>query len=110
MKDQFDIWEYNFPQQGLHSVVLISHPDFCSRSQRVNVLYCTSQRQSRPAKYFEVMLDRADGFDWETFCDCSVLWLAEAAKLIRKRGHVVLERRRQIRSKLQELFRLQATD
>ena len=56
--------------KGEHPVVLISHTDFCAQSI-VNVLYCTSQRQSRPPKPYEVMLNGADGMDWETFCDCS---------------------------------------
>ena len=68
---QFEIWSFNFPQKGLHPVVLISHPDFYAQAV-VNVLYCTSQRQNRPPKPFEVMLNGADGMDWETFCDCSL--------------------------------------
>ena len=71
MKTQFDIWEFSFPDRGVHSVVLISHPDLCARAKHVNVLYCTSQRQSRKPYPFEVMLDVEDGFNWETFCDCS---------------------------------------
>ena len=56
MKDQFDIWRFDFPGKGEHSVILISHPDVCARAWFVNVLYCTSQRQSRPPKPYEVML------------------------------------------------------
>ena len=85
MKAQFDIWEFNFPDRGPHSVVLISHPDLCARAKHVNVLYCTSQRQSRQPYPFEVMLDTEDGFDWETFCDCSAMWLVDSSKLIRQR-------------------------
>ena len=68
MKDQFDVWRFPFPKQGEHSVVLVSPPDRCARAEMVNVLYCTSQRQSRKAHPYEVMLNTADGFDWETFC------------------------------------------
>ena len=56
MKDQFDIWRFDFPGKGEHSVILISHPDVCARASFVNVLYCTSQRQNRPPKPCEVML------------------------------------------------------
>ena len=109
MKDQFEVWRFNFPEKGEHPVILISHPDFCARSV-VNVLFCTSQRQSRHPKPFEVMLNGEDGMDWETFCDCSILWSVPSAQLFGKRGTVTLERRRAIRLKVRDLFRLLATD
>src|SRR5205823_9024547 len=110
MKAQFDIWEFNFPDRGPHSVVLISHPDLCARAKHVNVLVCTSQRQSRQPYPFEVMLDTADGLSWETFCDCSIMWVVESAALSNQRGRVTLERRRAIRAKLRDMFLLYATD
>ena len=109
MKAPFEVWRFNFPGKGEHPVVLISHTDFCAQSI-VNVLYCTSQRQSRSPKPYEVMLNGADGMDLETFCDCSILWSVPAAGLFGKRGRVCLERRRAIRTKLRDVFRLAATD
>jgi hypothetical protein len=109
MKSQFDVWRFDFPDKGEHPVVLISHPDLCARAV-VNVLFCTSQRQSRPPKPFEVLLNGADGMDWETFCDCSVLYAVPATALFGKRGKVTLERRRAIRAVLRDMFRLSATD
>jgi len=70
MKDQFDVWRFEFPDRGEHPVVLISHPDRCARGALVNVLYCTSQRLSRAPHPYEVLLNGADGMDWETICDC----------------------------------------
>ena len=110
MKSQFEIWRFDFPERGEHSVVLISHPDVCARGKYVNALYCTSQRQSRSPHPFEVMLNGEDGFDWETFCDCKTIFLLESAKLFGKRGKVSLERRRQIRTKVRDIFRLMALD
>src|SRR4051812_21459544 len=107
---QFDIWEYNFPVKGRHPVVIVSHPDRCERAKHVNVLFCTSQRQSRKPYAFEVMLDCSDGLDWETFCDCSIMWVVEAALLVKRRGIVTLERRRTIRATLRDFFLLNATD
>jgi len=46
----------------------------------------------------------------ETFCNCSLLWSVERAKLHNQRGHVSLERRRAIRAKVRDLLRLMATD
>jgi len=110
MKDQFDVWRFNFPEKGEHPVVLISHPDICARAAVVNVLYCTSQRQSRRPRSHEVMLNSADGFDWETFCDCATMYAVRSDQLLRKAGRVSLERRRVIRSRIRDIFRLQATD
>lgn len=109
MKAQFEVWRFNFPEKGEHPVVLISHSDLCGRSV-VNVLYCTSQRQSRRAKPFEVVLDRADGMDWETFCDCSLLYSVPEIGQFNKRGKVTLERRRAIRGMVRDVFRLMASD
>ena len=110
MKTQFEVWDCNFPKMGLHPAVLISHPDRCARAQVLNVLFCTSQRQSRNPYPFEVMLDTEDGLNWETFCDCSILWSIDAPLLITKRGHVTLARRRAIREKVRDMLRLSATD
>lgn len=77
MKDQFEVWRYVFEDKGgEHPVVLVSHPDICARAKVVNVLFCTSQRQSRLPHPYEVALNGADGMDWETFCDCSTLYAA----------------------------------
>ena len=64
MKDQFDVWRFDFPGKGEHPVVLISHPDRCARAV-VNVLFCTSQRQRRMPHPYEVLLNGADDVDWE---------------------------------------------
>ena len=111
MKDQFEVWRCHFPDKGgEHPVVLISHPDICARAAVVNVLFCTSQRQSRRPYPSELMLNGEDGMDWETFCDCSCLYAVKSADLFGKRGHVTLERRREMRNKIREIFLLSATD
>ena len=109
--NQFEVWDYDFEEKGgAHPCVLISHPDFCARSKYINVLYCTSQRQNRSPYETEVLLTAEDGFNWETFCDCSLMWVVDRRDLSNRRGPVTLERRRQIRSRLRDLFLLQATD
>jgi len=109
-KQQWDIWTLDFPGRGEHPAVLVSHPDRCARAAVVNVLYCTSQRQSRPVRENEVLLNSADGLDWETFCVCDHLYSIETNQLIEKRGHVSRERRRIIRRKIIQLYRLLADD
>jgi mRNA-degrading endonuclease toxin of MazEF toxin-antitoxin module len=110
LKDQFEVWRYNFPGRGEHPCVIISHPDIAARSEFVNILYCTSQRQSRTPKPIEVLLDTADGLDWGTFVNCSAMWLVESKDLFGKRGMVTLERRNAIRDKLRDIYRLAARD
>ena len=56
-KQQWDIWTLDFPGRGEHPAVLVSHPDRCARAAVVNVLYCTSQRQSRAPHPYEVLLN-----------------------------------------------------
>jgi hypothetical protein len=56
------------------------------------------------------MLNGEDGMDGETFCDCSCVYAVKSAGLFRKRGHVTLERRRQIRTTIRGVFLLSATD
>ena len=109
-KNQFDIWRFPFPEKGEHPVVLISHPNLCANAAFVNVLYCTSQRQSRPPKPHEVLLNHADGFDWETFCDCSRMYLVDTRALSVRSGRVSHERRLAIRTRIRDVFRLAATD
>ena len=110
MKDQFEVWRFDFPGKGVHPVVLISHPDRCARGALVNVLFCTSQRQSRSPRPYEVLLNGSDGMDWETICDCSILYTVPTAQLHDRRGRVSLERRREIRAKVRDLLRLNAVD
>ncbi|MGA9777929.1 MAG: type II toxin-antitoxin system PemK/MazF family toxin [Limisphaerales bacterium] len=110
LKNQFDIWRFHFPEKGEHPVVLISHPNLCANAAFINVLYCTSQRQSRPPKPHEVLLNDADGFDWETFCDCSRMYLVDTRALSVRSGRVSLERRLAMRAKIRDIFRLAATD
>ena len=110
MKEQFDVWRYDFPAKGEHPVVIISPPARAAHAKFVNILFCTSQRQSRRPYPFEVMLNGADGMDWESFCDCSILWTVESDKLFGKRGHVTLERRIAIRRMVRDVYRLSATD
>lgn len=62
MKDQFQVWQYSFSERGEHPCVIISHPDAATRSKWINVLNCTCQRQSRPPKPFEVLVNGRTGW------------------------------------------------
>lgn len=105
-KRKWEIWTFDFPEKGPHPVVIISHPDRCARGKVVNVLYCTSQRQARAALPHEVLLNSADGLEWETFVICDVIYAVPSESLQRRRGQVSNERRRAIQRKLVSIFGL----
>ena len=83
-----------------HPAVIVSHPERVARKEIVNVLTCTSQRAARPPKAHEVLLNGADGLDWETLCRCDVLYSVEKIDLKKRRGRVTPARQRQIISKM----------
>jgi len=91
---QWDIWTCDFADAGPHPAVIISHPDRAARAPLVNVLIGSSQKASRPARENEVVLNGADGLDWETLVKCDLLYLVEKERLYRQRGTVTAVRRR----------------
>jgi mRNA-degrading endonuclease toxin of MazEF toxin-antitoxin module len=54
------------------------------------------QRTARQPEVHEVILDEADGLDWETLCKCDVVYAAPKTELVKRRGSVTAERRRAI--------------
>ena len=91
---QWDIWTCDFAEAGAHPAVIVSHPDRVARAPLVNVLIGSSQRASRPARENEVLLNGADGLDWETLVKCDLIYLVEKERLYRPRGIVTPARRR----------------
>jgi hypothetical protein len=96
----WEIWTYDFPDEGTHPRVIFSNairlvnPAF----DRINILLCRTlrgplQRELNPA---EILLDRADGLDWETICRVDAVHFVLKARLRERRGIVCKERRRQI--------------
>jgi mRNA-degrading endonuclease toxin of MazEF toxin-antitoxin module len=92
----WEIWSYNFPAAGIHPAVVLGTPDRLRNKPVVCVLICSSQRANRDAKAHEVILDAADGLNWETLCKCDVVYAALKADLSQFRGTVTIERRRAI--------------
>ena len=92
----WDIYTWTFPEAGPHPAVIVSSPARVAHKPVVNVLLCSSQRASRPAQEHEVLLNSADGLEWETLCKCDLLHVAAVRDLGPHRGIVSLERRRLI--------------
>lgn len=93
---QWEIWTCDFADAGPHPAVVISHPDRVARAPLVNVLIASSQRATRSPRENEVMLNGADGLDWETLVRCDLMYLIEKTALYRRRGNVGISRRRAI--------------
>ena|SRR6478672_6523449 len=107
----WEIWTYDFPIEGSHPCVLFSnsarlaHPNF----DRVNILLCrtlrgTLQRELRPA---EIILDQADGLEWQTVCRIDALHFVPKSGLRERRGLVCKERQRAISHRILQLFPLE---
>lgn len=103
--NQWDTYQWKFPH-GDHPCVIISPQ---ARAENpviatVNVLGCSTQRPARPAREHEVVLDQADGMDWETLARCDVIYLVPKKELTRRRGAVSFECRRALGTKIIRLF------
>jgi hypothetical protein len=104
----WEIWTFDFPAEGPHPCVIFSnmarlaHPAF----ERVNVFLCRTLRGSlqRELKPVEIILDRADGLDWETLCRLDALHLVPKSGLRERRGIVCQERRRTICQRVLQVF------
>jgi mRNA-degrading endonuclease toxin of MazEF toxin-antitoxin module len=92
----WDIYTWDFPGVGAHPAVILGTETRIGNKPKVNVLFCSGKRAMRKAEAFEIMLDDADGLNWETLCKCDLVFAVPKEQLTRKRGSVSYERRRQI--------------
>jgi mRNA-degrading endonuclease toxin of MazEF toxin-antitoxin module len=92
----WDIYTWEFPGVEAHPAIILGTGSRLANKSKVNVLFCSSKRAARTAEALEIILDEADGLDWETLCKCDLIFAASKEQLTRKRGSVTRERRRQI--------------
>lgn len=83
-----------------HPCVIVSHSLRAAGKNPVEVLMCSSQQAARPAEPHEIILDAADGLDWQTLCKCDVVYALPRQDLKDKRGAVAKERRQHIIRKI----------
>ena len=62
---QWDIFLFPFTEELPHPVVILSTDERAEARKHVNGLLCVSLR-GRPLGLNEVLLDKADGLDWES--------------------------------------------
>jgi mRNA-degrading endonuclease toxin of MazEF toxin-antitoxin module len=92
----WDVWTWKFPDADVHPAVVLGTDERVRLKSRVCVLLCSTQRATRKPELHEVVLDQADGLDWETLCKCDVVYAAQKAELVQRRGTVSPQRRRAI--------------
>lgn len=97
----WEVWQCPFPW-GEHPAVIVSNPERVARKPQIVVLSCQTMRANtyRDPQGNESLLDEADGMDWKTLCRCDLLWTIDKSILIRRRGEVQPERRRDIARKI----------
>lgn len=83
---------------------MVSHPDRIARAPVVNVLLCSSQRATRHPRENEVLLNGADGLDWESLVKCDLMYLVEKDRLYQRRGSVSALRRRALVQQINACF------
>ena len=91
----WEIWTFD-PGYGDHPAVIVSAQARAERKPLVEILLCSSQRAARAPNAGEVLLDSADGLNWETLCKCDLIYAVERDLLHTPRGLVTTERRRNI--------------
>ena len=62
----------------------------------MEIILCSTQRASRTPHAGEVVLNSADGLNWETLCKCDLIYSVDRDLLHTQRGLVTPERRRAI--------------
>lgn len=96
----WDIYTWEFPGADAHPAVVLGTEARLANKPKVNVLFCSSQRAGRKAEALEVILNGADGLDWETICKCDLVFAVPKEQLTRKRGSVSRVRRTQIAERI----------
>jgi len=108
MMQPWEIWLCEFTREGAHPCVLFTHGRVLNNPDldRVNVLFCRTLRgpRRRELRAGEILLDRADGLDWETLCHCDVIHYVAKNTLLERRGLVCYERQRQISQAILRFF------
>jgi mRNA-degrading endonuclease toxin of MazEF toxin-antitoxin module len=108
--EQWDVVRFRIrpDDRDLHPAVVISAPEWCldpARS-RLNVLACSKRLPAEGPKAHQVVLNGADGLDFQTVCGCEFLHVVTRESLTDKIGRVCPVRRREIGRKLNEVLRL----
>ena len=81
-----------------HPAVILSADDIMAdaKQQRFNVVVGTKKQPAEQARQHHVVLDPADGLEFTTLVDCSLVYVARKTSILRSTGQVTVHRRQQI--------------
>ena len=81
-----------------HPSVVLSSDDVMAdeKQQRFNVVTGTKKQPAESARNHHVILDGADGVEFPTLVDCSLVYVARKSSILRSSGSVTVHRRQQI--------------
>lgn len=81
-----------------HPAVILSSDDVMAdeRQHRFNVVVGTKKQPAEQARVHQVILNGADGLEFTTLVDCSLVYMARKSSILRSGGVVALHRRPQI--------------
>ena len=98
----------NPKDRDAHPAVILSCEEDCQDGEflRINVLYGSKRPPSAGVEPWQVLLNGADGLDFQTAVDCGVIYLGPKTNCTPAMGSVGLERRRAIGRKINEVLRL----
>ena len=98
----------NPKDRDAHPAIIISCEEDCQDPHflRINVLYGAKKAPGVMLEAWQVMLNGADGLDFQTAVDCGVIYLVDKASCSAAIGNVGVERRRAIGRKIVEVLRL----
>lgn len=81
-----------------HPAIILSSDDVMadSKQHRVNVVTGTKKQPAEQARNHHVILDGADGLEFPTLVDCSLVYVARKTAILRSVGVVTMHRRQLI--------------
>jgi len=107
---QWDIVRFRIRPQDtvLHPGVVVSGEEWCASeyTTNLNVLACSKRPPAAPVKQHQVVLNGADGLDFQSTIDCRFFHIVTKDGVTEVIGRVSAERRRAIGRKLNEVLRL----
>ena len=108
--EQWDIVRFRIrpEDRDLHPAVVISPPEWCMNGNRtrLNVLACSKRLPAEGPKSHQVVLNGADGLEFQSVCGCEFVYVVLRECLVEKIGRVSAVRRRALGRKLNEVLRL----
>ena len=104
---KLDRWDIAFvpaheKDQVGHPAVILSPPDILEdeKQLRINVLIGTKKTPAEGAKPHQVVLNGADGLEFQTLVDCSLVYQVRKNSILRLSGRVAHARRSSIAARV----------